>query len=64
MLNYLWYVKYWKNKPGQKRGTDVFYVLFFFFLSKLLVTTLCHRRLRRGPHTELPPVLFVVCLDQ
>lgn len=30
ILNYLWYVKYWKNKPGQKRGTDVFYVRFFF----------------------------------
>lgn len=26
ILKYLWYVKYWKNKPGQKRGTDVFYV--------------------------------------
>lgn len=26
--NYLWYVKHWKNKPGQKRGTDVFHVQF------------------------------------
>lgn len=26
ILKHLWYVKYWKNKPGQKRGTDVFYV--------------------------------------
>lgn len=26
ILNYLWYVKHWKNKPGQKRNTDVFCV--------------------------------------